>query len=104
MSLDRAAYPSDVSDEEWALVAPYLALLREDSKQRDHELREGFNGLRYIVKTGHPGGSCRTTCRLGRRSTSRYTAGWPQSASRTWPVTCARCCGWRGVGGRRRLR
>jgi transposase len=54
MSLDRAAYPSDVSDEEWALVAPDLALLREDSKQRDHDLREVFNGLRYIVKTGAP--------------------------------------------------
>jgi transposase len=54
MSLDRAAYPSDVSDEEWALVAPYLALLREDSKQRDHDLREVFNGLGYIVKTGAP--------------------------------------------------
>src|SRR5215210_3026440 len=54
MSLDRAAYPSDVNDEEWALVAPYLALLREDSKQRDHDLREVFNGLRFIVKTGAP--------------------------------------------------
>ena len=52
MSLDRAAYPSDVSDEEWALVAPYLARLRESSGQRDHELREVFNGLRYIVRTG----------------------------------------------------
>ncbi|WP_060772095.1 IS5 family transposase [Methylobacterium sp. AMS5] len=54
MPSDRRAYPSDVSDEEWALVAPYLALLREDSAQRDHELREVFNGLRYIVKTGAP--------------------------------------------------
>ncbi|MGU3341301.1 IS5/IS1182 family transposase, partial [Methylobacterium mesophilicum] len=27
MSAGRAGYPSDVSDEEWALVAPYLALL-----------------------------------------------------------------------------
>lgn len=54
MSLERAAYPSDVSDEEWALVAPYLALLRESSGQRDHELREVFNGLRYIVRTGAP--------------------------------------------------
>ena len=54
MSLDRRAYPSDVSDEEWALVAPYLALLRESSGQRDHELREVFNGLRFIVKTGAP--------------------------------------------------
>lgn len=54
MLTDRPAYPSDVSDEEWALVAPYLALLREDSAQRDHDLREVFNGLRYIVKTGAP--------------------------------------------------
>ena len=54
MLLDRPAYPSDVSDEEWALVAPYLALLQEGSAQRDHDLREVFNGLRYIVKTGAP--------------------------------------------------
>ena len=54
MSLERPAYPSDVSDDEWALVAPYLALLRESSGQRDHDLREVFNGLRYIVKTGAP--------------------------------------------------
>lgn len=54
MSQGRASYPSDVSDEEWALVAPYLTLLREDSLQRDHELREVFDGLRYIVRTGAP--------------------------------------------------
>jgi transposase len=48
----RAAYPSDVSDDEWAFVAPYLALIREDAPQRQHELREVFNGLRFIVKTG----------------------------------------------------
>jgi len=48
----RKPYPSDVSDEEWAFVAPYLALLREDAPQRNHELREVFNGLRWIVRTG----------------------------------------------------
>ena len=50
----RRSYPSDVSDEEWALVAPYLALLREEAGQRRHDLREVFNGLRYVVKTGAP--------------------------------------------------
>ena len=50
----RTPYPSDVSDDEWALVAPYLALLPEASGQRDHSLREVFNGLRYAVKTGIP--------------------------------------------------
>jgi transposase len=48
----RKPYPSDVSDEEWAFVAPYLALVREDAPQRNHNLREVFNGLRWIVRTG----------------------------------------------------
>jgi transposase len=50
----RKPYPSDVSDEEWALVAPYLMLLPEQAGQREHSLREVFNGLRYVVKTGAP--------------------------------------------------
>ncbi|NPD66780.1 IS5 family transposase (plasmid) [Lichenicola cladoniae] len=50
----RKAYPSDVPDDEWALVAPYLALLPEEAGQRSYELREVFNGLRYVVKTGAP--------------------------------------------------
>jgi transposase len=49
---NRKPYPSDVSDEAWAFVAPYLALVREDAPQRNHELREVFNGLRWIVRTG----------------------------------------------------
>ena len=36
------------------LVAPYPTLRREDAGQREHSLREVFNGLRYIVKTGAP--------------------------------------------------
>lgn len=48
----RQLYVSDVSDEEWAFVAPYLTLMTADAPQRRHELREVFNGLRYIVKTG----------------------------------------------------
>ena len=47
-----AAYPSDVSDEEWAFVAPYLALCREDAKQREHSLRAVFNALRWLVRSG----------------------------------------------------
>lgn len=50
--MDRNAYPSDVSDDEWAFVAPYLTLMSEDAPQREHSLREVFNGLRYVVRTG----------------------------------------------------
>ena len=50
----RKPYPSDVSDEEWHFAMPYLALVREDAPQRRHALREVFNALRYLVKTGAP--------------------------------------------------
>lgn len=50
----RKPYPSDVTDDEWAFVVPYLTLMHEDAPQREHELREVFNGLRWIVRTGSP--------------------------------------------------
>ncbi len=50
--MSRESYPSDVSDDEWAFIAPYLTLMREDAPQRTHTLREVFNGMRYIVRTG----------------------------------------------------
>src|SRR5215210_6723370 len=52
--MNRRAYPSDVSDEEWALVAPYLTLMTEAAPQRMHSLREVFNGLRWLVRSGAP--------------------------------------------------
>lgn len=52
MSNTRTPYPSDVSDDEWEFVAPYLTLLPTDAGQRRHNLREVFNGVRSIVKTG----------------------------------------------------
>jgi transposase len=48
----RNPYPSDVSDEEWAFVAPYLTLMTPAAPQRQHDLREVFNALRWVVRTG----------------------------------------------------
>jgi len=42
----RKFYLSDVSDDEWAFIMPYLTLLAEDVSQRKYPLREVFNGLR----------------------------------------------------------
>jgi transposase len=50
--MTRKPYPSDVSDDEWAFVAPYLTLMTEDAPQRDHSLREVFNGLRWLARAG----------------------------------------------------
>jgi transposase len=52
--MERKAYPSDVSDDEGALVAPSLTLMTEAAPQRTHSLREVFNGLRWLVRAGAP--------------------------------------------------
>ena len=49
-----APCPTDVSDEEWAFVTPYLILFPLDAGQRRHDLRQAFNALRYVVRTGLP--------------------------------------------------
>jgi transposase len=48
----RKPYPTDVTDDEWAFLAPYLTLMDQDAPQRRHSLREVFNALRWIVRTG----------------------------------------------------
>lgn len=48
----RKPYPSDVSDEEWAFLAPYLTLMREDAPQRQYPLRELLDALRWMVRSG----------------------------------------------------
>ena len=50
----RKPYPTDVKDDEWEFVAPYLALIREDAPQRKHNLREIYNALRWIVRSSAP--------------------------------------------------
>lgn len=50
----KTDYPSDASDEEWSLVAPYLTLMEEDAPQRECPLRVVFNALRWIVRADAP--------------------------------------------------
>ena len=54
MGMARKPYPSDVTDEEWDFAAAYLTLMDEGAPQREHDLREVFNGLRWMVRTGSP--------------------------------------------------
>lgn len=52
--MKRRHYPGGVTDEEWALVAPYLTLMAEDAPRRSYSLREVFSALRWIVRAGSP--------------------------------------------------
>ena len=50
--MNREAYRSDVSDEEWAFTAVDLSLMRADARQRAYEMREVCSGCRWIIRTG----------------------------------------------------
>ncbi len=54
MEPSRKPYPTDVLDEEWEFVAPYLTLISLEAPQRKYDLREIFNALRWIVRAGSP--------------------------------------------------
>jgi transposase len=45
-------YPSDVSDAEWALVASMIPPPRPGGRPRDTDMREVFNAMRYVLRTG----------------------------------------------------
>lgn len=68
--MERKPYPTDVSDAEWALVAPYLTLMTEDVPQREHfltGLRPGKALLaRDLLMTRAPGWTARS-CSLNVR-------------------------------------
>lgn len=48
----RKPYPSDVTDEEWGFVLPYVTLMKHDAPRREHDLREVFDGMRYVIRGG----------------------------------------------------
>ena len=54
MSTPRKGYPSDVTDAQWEFLAPFLTLMTEDAPQRVHPLREVFDAVRYVVRSGCP--------------------------------------------------
>jgi transposase len=48
----KLRYPSDLTDAEWALVAPLIPAAKRGGNKRTVNLREGANGLMYILSTG----------------------------------------------------
>jgi len=45
-------YPSDMTDEEWALIAPLIPPARRGGNKRTVDLRAVVNGLMYVLSTG----------------------------------------------------
>lgn len=49
---DKLRYPSDLTDEEWAVAEPLIPPGKRGGGKRTVELREVMNGLMYILSTG----------------------------------------------------
>ena len=89
----RPCYPSDVTDAEWEFLLPYLTLMREDAPQREHPLRDLFDAVRYVVKTGVQWRYLPHDFPPGRRRTSRRGAGSRPGSTRRSPTTCGSSSG-----------
>jgi transposase len=45
-------YPSDLTDDEWALVAPLIPPAKPGGNKRTVNIREVMNGVMYVLSTG----------------------------------------------------
>ena len=49
---DTLRYPSDVTEEEWAVIAPLIPPARRGGRKRSVDIRAVFNGVLYVLSTG----------------------------------------------------
>lgn len=48
----KLRYPSDLTDEEWALARPAIPRAKRGGNKRTVDVREVMNGLMYVLSTG----------------------------------------------------
>lgn len=50
--MERTPYPTDVTDEQWKLIEPFLPEAKPGGRPRKTDLREVLNALFYLVRSG----------------------------------------------------
>src|SRR5919204_3201251 len=50
--MERNPYPTDLTDEQWKLVEPFLPDAKPGGRPRETNLREVLNALFYLVRSG----------------------------------------------------
>ena len=48
----KERYPSDITDTEWAIIAPLIPPQRPGGRHRETDMREAMNAVRYVLRTG----------------------------------------------------
>jgi transposase len=49
---DHLRYPSDVTDDEWAIIEPSVPPAKQGGNKRRVDVRDVVNGIMYILSTG----------------------------------------------------
>jgi putative transposase len=52
--MERKPYPTDLTDEQWKLIEPFLPEAKPGGRPRKTDLREVVNALLYLVRAGCP--------------------------------------------------
>ena len=87
---DRRAYATDLTDTQWALIAPLIPEAEPGGRPRKASSRALVNAILYSSGLEWRGGSSRTISRLGRRSTITCVAG----SARACGIASTMPCSW----------
>lgn len=88
-------YESDLTDAEWALVAPLIRPAQHGGGPRTVNVREILNAVFYVLWTGYQWKALRRTCRRAAPSGSTWTCG---SGTARWGAFITRPTLRRGPG------
>ena len=78
-------YPSDLTDDEWAIVAPMIPPARHGGRKRSVNVREVLNGIFYVLWTGCQWKALPKACRQNARKQSARTHNASASGSSLLP-------------------
>ena len=71
----KLRYPSDLTNNEWALVEPLIPPARRGGNKRHVDVREVMNGIMYVLVRDASGERSRKTFRRAVRCTTISTCG-----------------------------
>ena len=82
---ERSGYPSDVTDEEWAFVAPYFRCAKKRPSNGIILCARCSTAFAMWCAPAASGATCPTICRRGMWFNSRRNVGFGRAVSRPWP-------------------
>jgi len=91
--MKRKPYPTDLTDEQWAIIEPLIPPCKPGGRDRKTDMRELVNALRYLVRGGVACGCCLTTFPRRGRCGGITGAGAKTALGCAFMMPCGNGCG-----------